>query len=59
METSVYFYLFVSVDTFQMNVQIQFAIKILKIRIKISSLAIIVTEFDAIGEYNYGVIILL
>ena len=42
-----------------MNVQIQFAIKILKMRIEISSLAIIVTEFDAIGEYNYGVIILL
>ena len=27
MENSVYFYLFVSVDTFQMSVQIQFALK--------------------------------
>ena len=44
-----------------MSVQIQFALKILKMRIKkISSFAIIViTEFDAIGEYNYGVIKLL
>ena len=59
MENSVYFYLFVSVDTFKMSVQIQFALKILKMRIKISSLAIAITEFDAIGEYNYGVVILL
>ena len=42
-----------------MSVQIQFALKILKMRIKISSLAIVITEFDAIGEYNYGVVILL
>ena len=34
MENSVYFYLFVSVDTFHMSVQIQFALKILKMRIK-------------------------
>ena len=26
-------------------------------RIKISSLAIVITEFDAIGEYNYGVVV--
>ena len=38
-----------------MSVQIQFALKILKI----SSLAIVIIEFDAIGEYNYGVVILL
>ena len=25
----------------------------------VSSLAIVITEFDAIGEYNYGVVILL
>ena len=43
---------------YQMSVQIQFLLKILKMRIKISSLAI-VTEFDASGEYNYGVVILL
>ena len=57
MENSVYFYLFVSVDTFQMSIQIQFALRILKMRIKISSFAIVITEFDAIGEYNYGVVI--
>ena len=34
MENSVYFYLFVSVDTFQTTVQIQFALKILKTLIK-------------------------
>ena len=54
-----YFYLFVSVDTFQMSAQIQFALKVLKMRIKISSLAIVITEFDAFDEYNYGVVILL
>ena len=60
MENSVYFYLFVSVATFQISVQIQFALKILKMRIKKkSSLAIVITEFDAIDEYNYGVVILL
>ena len=59
MENSVYFYLFVSVDTSQMSVQIQFALKILKMRLKIVSLAIVITDFDAIGEYNYGVVILL
>ena len=59
MENSVYFYLFVSVDTFQMSIQIQFALKILKMRIKIFSFAIVITEFDAIGEYNYGVVILM
>ena len=46
--------LFVSVETFQ----IQFALKVLKMRIKISLLAIVITECDAIGEYNYGVVIL-
>ena len=59
MENSVYFYLFVSVDTFQMSAQIQFALKVLKMRIKISSLAKVITEFDAFDEYNYGVVILL
>ena len=59
MENSVYFYLFVSVHTFQMSLQIQFALKILKMRIKNIFLAIVITEFDAIGEYNYGVVILL
>ena len=39
-----------------MNVQIQFALKLLNMRIKISSLAIVITEFDVIGEYNYGVV---
>ena len=42
MKHSVYFYL-ESVDTFQMSVQIQSALKILKMRIKISSLAIVIT----------------
>ena len=42
-----------------MIVQIQSALKILKMRIKISSLAIVITEFDAVGEYNHGVVILL
>ena len=42
-----------------MSVQIQFALKILKMRIKISSLAIVIIEFDAIGEYNYGIVMLL
>ena len=42
-----------------MSVQIQFALNILKMRIEISSLAIVITEFDAVGEYNYGVVILL
>ena len=42
-----------------MSVKIQFALKILKMRIKISSFAIGITEVDAIGEYNYGVVILL
>ena len=59
MENSVYFYLFVSVDTFQMSVQSQFVLNILKMRIKTSSLAIVITESDAIGDYNYGVDILL
>ena len=58
MENYVYFYLFVSVDTFQMSVQIQFALKILKMRIKISSVAIVNTEFDAVGDYNCVVILL-
>ena len=43
-----------------MSVQIQFALKLLKMQIKkISSLAIVITEFDGIGEYNCGVVILL
>ena len=43
-----------------MSVQIQFALKNSKMRKKkISSLAIVITEFDANGEYNYGVVILL
>ena len=58
MENSVYFYLFVSVDTFQISVQIQFALKILKMRIK-HIFTWVITEFDAVGENNYGVVILL
>ena len=55
---SIFIYLYPSTLR-QMSVQIQFALKILKMRIKISSLAIVITEFDAIGEYNYVVVILL
>ena len=42
-----------------MSVHIQFALKILKMPIKISSLAIAITEFNAIGEHNSGVVIVL
>ena len=58
MENFVYFYQFVSVDTSECPDSV--CVKNIEdANKKISSLAIVITEFDAISEYNYRVVILL